>query len=93
MMNLLFRLSDVITLANTPAAQMTAEPATPIPIGFVVLAVIVGPVIVLTIAAMFGAPRTFRIPGLFLGSLALLVGAIVLAFAAMSALLGFIVPQ
>ena len=93
MIELLFRLSDVITLANASAAQMAEEPATPFPIGFVVLAIIVGPVIVLAIVSMFGAPRTFRIPGLFLGSLALLVGAIVLGFAVFSALLGFIVPE
>ena len=62
-------------------------------IGFIVLAIIVGPVIIITIAAMFGRPRTFRVPALFMGSVILLIGATLLGFAISSILLGFIVPQ
>ena len=62
-------------------------------IGLIVIAIIVLPVIVLTTASVFGAPRTFRVPGLFVGSLVLLVGAIIIGFAILGALLGFIVPQ
>ncbi len=93
MMGLLFGLSNLITPASGVTPQVAEESAASTTIGFIVLAIIVGPVIVLTIASMFGAPRTFRIPGLFMGSLVLLVGAIIVAFAIFSALLGFIVPQ
>ncbi len=83
----------MIELLSNLALSVGNWMATPDNIGFIVLAIIVGPVIMLTIAAMFGAPRTFRVPGLFLGSLILLVSAIILSFAASSALLRFIVPQ
>ncbi len=93
MIDCLFRLSNLITPANAVAAEAAGGLAAPDTIGFVVLAIIIGPVILLTIAAMFGAPRTFRVPGLFLGSLILLIGVIILGFAASSMLLKFIVPQ
>ena len=93
MIDLLFGLSNFATAANIVTAQVAEEPTASTTIGYIVLAIIVGPVIVLAIASMFGGPRTFRIPGLFVGSLVLLVGAIIVAFAIFSALLGFIVPQ
>ncbi len=92
-MALLFGLSNLITPANAVMVQMAEEPTASGTIGLIVLAIIVGPVIVLTIASMFGAPRTFRIPGLFIGSLVLLIAAIILAFAIFGELLGFIIPQ
>ena len=72
------------------AAERLAAPGT---IGLIVIAIIVFPVIVLIIASMFGSPRTFRVPGLFIGSFILLVVTIILGFAAFGVLLGFIVPQ
>ncbi len=93
MMDLLSRLSSLVAPANAAVTQTAEEPAASGTIGLVVLAIIVGPVIVLTIASMFGAPRTFRLPGLFLGSLVLLIGAIIVAFAIFGVLLGFIIPQ
>ena len=93
MISLLFWLLNPVLPANAVAVPVTEGVTESGTIGFIVLAVIVGPVIVLTIAAMFGRPRTFRVPGLFLGSLILLIGAIILSFAASSALLMFIVPQ
>ncbi len=62
-------------------------------IGLTVMAIIAIPVIFLIITSIFSPPRTFRVPGLFLGSLILLIGAIIFAFAAFSAILGLIVPQ
>ncbi len=93
MIDLLSRFSNLITAANAVPAQVAEKPTESGTIGLIVLAIIVGPVIVLTIISMFGAPRTFRIPGLFIGSLVLLIGAMILAFAVFGALLGFIVPQ
>ena len=92
MIDLLFRLPNLITPASAVAAPVTEGPTAPDTIGFIVLAIIIGPVIILTIASMFGTPRTFRLPGLFLGSVILLIGAMVLGFAILGALLGFIVP-
>ncbi len=93
MIDLLLRLPNFITPANAVAAEAVEGLAAPDTIGFIVLAIIVGPVILLTIAAIFGSPRTFRIPGLFIGSIILLLGALISGFAIISALLGFIVPQ
>ena len=93
MIDLLFRLSNLITPANTVAAQVAEEPTAPDTIGLIVLAIIVGPVIILTIISIFGSPRTFRIPGLFIGSLVFLMGVIILGFAIIGVILGFIVPQ
>jgi hypothetical protein len=92
MTNLLWWLSDIVIHAGV-TEQMTEEAAAPFPIGYIVLAIIVGPVVALTVASMLGKPRTYRMPGLFMGTLALLVGVIVLAFAVVGVLLGFIVPE
>ncbi len=93
MIDCLLWLPNLITPVNAVATEAAEGPVTSGTIGFVVLAIIIGPVILLTIAAMFGAPRTFRVPGLFLGALMLLIGAIILGFAASGVLLKFIVPQ
>ena len=93
MISLLFWLLNPVIPASAVAASATGDITESGTIGFIVLAVIVSPVIVLTIAAMFGSPRTFRVPGLFLGSVILLIGAIIASFAASSVLLKFIVPQ
>ena len=93
MIDLLFRLPNFIAPTNADAIQVAEGFAAPDKIGFIVLAIIVGPVIALTIAAIFGRPRTFRVPGLFIGSLILLIVAIILSFAVSSVLLGFIIPQ
>ncbi len=93
MISLLFWLPSLITPANAVASETTDGLGASDTIGFIVLAIIVGPVILLTIAAIFGAPRTFRVPGLFIGSLILLFTAIIFSFAISSVLLGFIVPQ
>lgn len=61
-------------------------------IGLVLMTVILTPVLAVIIASVFGAPRTFRVPALFIGELILSTALIILAFAAFSALLGFIVP-
>ncbi len=93
MIDLLLRLPDFITPANAVATEAVEGLAASDTIGFIVLAIILGPVIVLTIASIFGAPRTFRIPGLFIGSIILLLGALISGFAIIGVLLGFIVPQ
>ena len=93
MIDLLFWLPNLIIPASAVALQVAEGPTASGTIGFIVLAIIVGPVIMLIVAAMFGTPRTFRVPGLFVGSLILLIGAMIGGFAISSVLLGFIVPQ
>ncbi len=93
MIEFLFLLPSLITPANAVAAQVAEGFTAPGKIGFVLLAIILGPVIILTIASMFGTPRNFRVPGLFIGSVILLIGAIIVVFAISGMLLRFIVPQ
>ncbi|MBI2836100.1 MAG: hypothetical protein HYX85_00200 [Chloroflexi bacterium] len=84
-----FDLADIMPVMNastTPASQA-------VPIGFIVLAVILTPVVTLVVISMFGQPRNLRIPTLFLGGFVLMVSALVLGFAALSFILKFVVPQ
>ena len=62
-------------------------------IGLVLMAIVVIPIIVLIATSIFSAPRTFRVPGLFMGSLVVLFITIMLVFAIFGAILGFFVPQ
>lgn len=89
MIDLFSQLTAGIVPVNAVAEEFSGSGT----IGFVVLSIIVGPVILLTLAAMFGSPRNFRVPGLFLGSVVLLIGALIGFFAAASLLLKFVVPQ
>ena len=61
-------------------------------VGLIIRAVIVTTVVAVIIAGIFHAPRTFRIPALFIGELIISTALILLAFAGFSALLGLIVP-
>lgn len=65
----------------------------PVPIGYIVLAVILAPVISFALAAVFTHPRQYRVPGLFIASVILLIGAMVAGFAIISVVLKLIVPQ
>ncbi|MDO8687913.1 MAG: hypothetical protein Q7K41_04925 [Dehalococcoidales bacterium] len=93
MIDLLLRLTDSSIPVDAVAAEGAAEFSGSGTIGFIVLAIIIGPVVLLTLAAMFGAPRNFRIPGLFVGSVILLIGGLVASLAVIGRLLQFIVPQ
>jgi hypothetical protein len=62
-------------------------------IGYVVLGVILGPVLILTIASVIEFPKKSRIPELFLGSVFLLISGMVAGFAVIGYLLTFVVPQ
>ncbi len=62
-------------------------------IGLLLIAIIVVPVITLVVAFVLGSPGTLRVPGLFIGSLILQIGAIIVSFAVLGAILGLIVPQ
>ncbi len=72
--------------------QFTAESVGGVPLGFIVLSIVITPVLVITLLAMLVAPRTFRLPGLFLTSVVLLISAVVSSFALASWVLGFFVP-
>ena len=89
MMGSLFEMADLAPVVNASTAP--ASPA--VPIGFVVLAVILTPVVTLVLISMFGHPRNLRIPALFVGGFVLLMGTLVFGFAALSFVLKFFVPQ
>lgn len=93
MIDLSFQLPEIIATGNAITEQAGVGFLAPDLIGFVVLAIIVVPVILITMVSIFSPPRTFKIPGLFLGSLILLVGALISGFAIFGFLLGFIVPN
>lgn len=84
-------LSNLVTNTSAAAAQVLGSLTEPGRIGFTVLAIIVGPVVLLTIASIFSGPRTFRIPSLFLGSLIVIIVVIILSFAIGGRVLGFII--
>ena len=87
-MGVLFQLTDFVPQISNLAAEFPERGT----IGFIVLSIIIAPVLVITIVSMLAAPRTFRIPVLFVGSVILLIGAFVSIFAITGWLLGFIVP-
>jgi len=89
---LLLQFSNIILPPITRLATEGNE-ASRVPIGYIVLAVIVGPVLLLTIAAIIELPKKTRIPELFLGAFVLLISAMVAGFAAISFVLKFFVPQ
>ena len=67
--------------------------ATPENIGFIVLAIITTPVLVVITIALLSSLKDSRILGLFLGSVVVLIGFVLSSFALFGALLKFIVPQ
>lgn len=83
----------MIELLSNLALSVGNWMATPDNIGFIVLAIIVTPVLTLTTIALFNPLKASRIPGLFLGSVVVLIGFVLLSFALFGALLKFIVPQ
>ena len=63
-------------------------------IGFIVLAIIIGPVFLLTMTSIIIEFRNkSKIPELFLGAFVLLVGALIAGFAAIGIALKFVIPQ
>ena len=85
----------MVTLANSLPAQQGEGflgflPA--IPIGFIVLAAIISPVVLIILISIFSAPRTFKVPGLFLGSLILIFSILIVNFAMIGLLLMYVVP-
>lgn len=89
---LLLQLTNLVMPAGA-ITQASEGAAASENIGFIVLGIILGPVLLLTIGAIIEFPRKSRIPELFLGSFFLLVSALIAGFAAIGFLLKFIVPQ
>jgi len=73
------------------AAEHTTQ--SPLPIGYIVLAIIMAPVVSFAIAAVFSRPRQYRVPSLFIASVVLLIGLMVVGFFAIGFVLKFIVPN
>ena len=62
-------------------------------IGYLVLALIVTPVVILVTSAVVGGPRDLKVPGLFLVCLGVLISATVVGFAVIGKLLGLVIPS
>jgi hypothetical protein len=62
-------------------------------IGYILMGIIAVPVIVLITASIFSKPRTFRVPILFIGSIIVLFGIVMVVFAIFGSILGLFVPQ
>lgn len=93
-MEILFlQFANLVLPAAAKTAQASESALPSDKIGFVVLGVILGPVFLLTLAAMFEYPRKSRIPELFLGAFVLLISAMVAGFAVIGFVLKFVVPQ
>jgi hypothetical protein len=93
MISLLFQLVKVgpqVSIADPESSGVGLPPGS---IGYVVLGLILVPVVVLIASAIFSSPRNTRVPGLFLGSVVLLIGATIVGFAAFGALLGLVFPK
>ncbi|OGO21553.1 MAG: hypothetical protein A2Z28_07420 [Chloroflexi bacterium RBG_16_51_9] len=91
---LLLQLSNLVIPAGPIAHQAGTEALLQDKIGFIVLAVIVGPVFLLTLASIIIEFRNkSRIPELFLSAFVLLIGAMVAGFAAIGFVLKFVIPQ
>lgn len=86
-------IPPAISLPINQAVEQAAEHTLPVPIGFIVLAIILAPVIAFSMAAVFSHPRQYRVPGLFIASVVLLIGLMVAGFAAIGIVLKFIVPN
>jgi len=74
-------------------AKFAEAISAPNTIGILVIAIIVVPVFALTVISILEPPRSLKIPILFLGSLILFTVIIVVAFAAFSSLLGFVIAS
>lgn len=92
-MDLTQAVSGVIVTSVATTAEATHGTVGSDEIGIIVMAVILSPVVVISAAAIFDSPRTFRVPALFVGAVVGLIGAMVAAVAAFGAVLKLIVPQ
>jgi hypothetical protein len=93
MIGLLFQLAKAGPHVGLTEAESTGWRLPPEAIGYVVLGLIVVPVVVLVVSAIFSSPRNTRVPGLFLACVGLLISATVAGFAAFGALLGLVFPK
>jgi len=90
----MLHLMNIVVPAGPIAKQASTGTALSENIGFIVLGVIVGPVLLLTLASIIIEFRNkSRIPELFLSAFFLLIGAMVAGFAAIGIVLKFVIPQ
>ena len=92
-MNIPVQFYDLFPAFNSVAAESADESTSLLKIGYVVLAIIVSPVIILFIASLFSHPRIYRIQIIHFGSIILLAGALIVGFAVIGWVLKFFVPQ
>ncbi len=87
------RLPEIMAPLAMVTTPLTAWLQTPANIGFIVLAIILGPVVIITLTAMLEQSAVSRLPRLFASSVVLLVGATIGGFAMVGVLLKFVIPQ
>ncbi|MBM2824548.1 MAG: hypothetical protein HW402_212 [Dehalococcoidales bacterium] len=93
MNTLVARLPELVAPLAMVTTPVTAWLNTPANIGFIVLAIIVGPVLIITLTAMLEQSAVSRLPRLFASSVVLLIGATIAGFAMVGVVLKFVIPQ
>lgn len=60
--------------------------------GLILIMIIETPILIMILASIFGSPRKFRVTGLFIGSLILLLAALVIGTAVIGMMLELFIP-
>lgn len=84
---------SLITSVNGLTAQASEEVTLPIPLGYIVLGVVIIPVFSLIVASIVDRPRTFKIPLLFVVSLVIIAGGLLLGFVVFGAVIDLVFPK
>ena len=93
MVGVLLQLASSGIASRSTEAESTGFSIPAVYMGYFVLGLIVIPVVILVASAVFGHPRNMKVPGLFLVCLGTLIGATVVGFGLIGALLGFVFPK
>ena len=86
-------LISLITSANLLTVLASEEVVLPVPLGYVVLGVVIIPVFSLIVASIVDKPRTFKIPMLFIASLVIIAGGLLLGFVVFGAVIDLVFPK
>ena len=93
MVGILFQVAGLGMTAKAAEAESVGFSLPTGYIGYLVLALIVTPVVILVTSAVVGGPRDSRVPGLFLVCLGVLISATIVGFAVIGKLLGLVIPS
>ena len=93
MVGILFQVAGLGIAAKAAEAESVGFSLPTGYIGYLVLALIVTPVVILVTSAVVGGPRDLKVPGLFLVCLGVLISATIVGFAVIGKLLGLVIPS